>query len=97
MTKQGLVHRERGRFEKKDQCKIDDRGSWSLGFSNKSRLALLNTDKKKAELRLAELGVTLAKARESLNNIAETAKLWERVDGYSWEHINAPYWQNRLA
>jgi len=96
MTKEGLVHKERGRFEKKDQKRIDDPRSWSLGFSNKLRLVLLNTDKKEAELRLAELGVTLSEARESLNSIGEKAKLWERVDGYSWEQVNAPYWQNRL-
>ncbi len=96
ITKEGLVHMERGRFEKKDQRKIDDRRSWSLGFSNKSRLGLLNSDKKDAELRLAELGVALAAARKSLNKIAERAKLWERVDGYTWQQVNAPYWQNRL-
>ena len=96
MTKEGLVHMERGRFEKKDQRKIDDRRSWSLGFSNKSRLVLLNSDKKEAEIRLAELAATLSEARESLNNIAERAKLWERIDGYNWEQVDAPYWQKRL-
>ncbi|AGP82742.1 hypothetical protein I533_13910 [Alteromonas mediterranea MED64] len=96
MTKEGLVHLDRGRFEKKDQRKIDDRRSWSLGFSNKSRLVLLNSDKKEAEIRLAELAATLSEAREALNNNAETAKLWERIDGYSWEQVDAPYWQKRL-
>src|SRR5690554_5763452 len=96
MTKEGLVHMERGRFEKKDQRKIDDRRSWSLGFSNKSRLVLLNSDKKKAEIRLEELAAMLSEARKSLNSVAERAKLWERIDGYSWEQIDAPYWQKRL-
>jgi uncharacterized protein YPO0396 len=96
MTKEGLVHKERGRFEKKDQKRVDDRRSWSLGFSNKSRLVLLSADKKEAEISLSELNATLTGARESLNKIAERAKLWERLDSYVWEQVNAPYWQKRL-
>ncbi|EBR8157933.1 hypothetical protein DOA20_22530 [Salmonella enterica subsp. enterica serovar Newport] len=96
MTREGLVHMERGRFEKKDQRKIDDRRSWSLGFSNKSRLALLNTDKGVAERRLSELDKTLKEAREALNKNAEKANVWERLISFSWEQINAPYWQRRL-
>ncbi|WP_282110956.1 ATP-binding protein [Shewanella algicola] len=96
MTKEGLVHMERGRFEKKDQRRIDDRRSWSLGFSNKSRLVILNSDKKDAELLLAELNATLNEARGTLNKVAERAKLWERISSHAWEQINAPYWQQRL-
>ncbi len=96
MTKEGLVHKERGRFEKKDQKRVDDRRSWSLGFSNKSRLGLLNADKKAAELHDSELQAKAMEAREFLNNIAEKAKRWERLSAYAWEQINAPYWRNRL-
>lgn len=96
MTREGLVHMERGRFEKKDQRKIDDRKSWSLGFSNKSRLALLNTDKGVAEHRLSALDKTLKEAREALNKNSEKANVWERLSSYIWEQINAPYWQRRL-
>ena len=38
LTQQGLMHLEKGRFEKKDQQRIDDRRSWQLGFSNLNRL-----------------------------------------------------------
>src|SRR5690606_28270696 len=96
MTKEGLVHMERGRFEKKDQRKIDDRRGWSLGFSNKSRLALLNTDKGAVELRLSQLDRALKEAREALNKNVERANVWERLSSYTWEQINAPYWQGRL-
>ena len=96
MTKEGLVHLERGRFEKKDQRRIDDRKSWSLGFSNKSRLMLLNADKKDAESRLKELNTTLSNARSDLDKIKEKEKLWERLSAYAWEQVNAPYWQKRL-
>lgn len=96
MTKEGLVHLERGRFEKKDQRKIDDRRSWSLGFSNKSRLGLLNLDMQRAELELKKLHATTEQARQAMDQVNERKQLWEKIDGYSWEQINAPYWQKRL-
>ncbi len=96
MTKEGLVHMERGRFEKKDQRKIDDRRSWSLGFSNKSRLGLLNLDKQRAELELTKLLAATEQARQAMDQVNERKQLWERLDSYQWEQINAPYWQGRL-
>ena len=96
MTKEGLVHMKRGRFEKKDQSRIDDRRSWSLGFSNKSRLGILNSDKKAAELHLSELSATLSKARKTLDKTVERAKLWERIDAYTWENVNVPYWKKHF-
>lgn len=96
MTQQGLVHMERGRFEKKDQNRVDDRRKWCLGFSNKSRLAILMADKKKIEMQLAELNVCVNKAREDMDEIFRRAKLWERIQSYRWEAINAPYWQHQL-
>ena len=96
MTQEGLVHMQQGRFEKKDQRKIDDRRSWSLGFSNKSRLALLNNDKQAAERLLAELEASSVKARAALDKVNASANLWQRVAAYSWQQVNAPYWQSRL-
>ncbi|WP_250657085.1 ATP-binding protein [Alkalimarinus coralli] len=96
MTKEGLVHMERGRFEKKDQRKVDDRRSWSLGFSNKSRLGLLNLDKQRTELELKKLHAATEQARKAMDQVNERKQLWERLDFYVWEQINAPYWQQRL-
>ncbi len=96
MTKEGLVHKERGRFEKKDQQRIDDRRNWNLGFSNKSRLSLLSKDKQTIKDQLSTLNITAEKARKSLNEIGEQEKLWEKLDACTWEQINAPYWQQRL-
>ncbi len=96
MTKEGLVHKEQGRFEKKDQQKIDDRKSWSLGFSNKSRLDLLNLEKQRAELEFKKLHVATEQARQAMDQVNERKQLWERLDSYQWNQIDAPYWQNRL-
>lgn len=96
MTKEGLVHMERGRFEKKDQRKIDDRRSWSLGFSNKSRLGLLNLDKQRAELECKKILELSEQARQAMDDVVERKNLWERLNTYEWEQVNAPYWQKRL-
>lgn len=44
MTKEGLIHKRDGFFEKKDLSKIDDRRQWCLGFSNKDKIELLEHD-----------------------------------------------------
>lgn len=96
MTKEGLVHKEKGRFEKKDQTRIDNRRDWYLGFSNKSRLAILHNDKTELEQACAELKERDRKSLDELQKISDQEKLWERLSSYTWEQINAPYWQKRL-
>ncbi|GKW38750.1 ATP-binding protein [Pectobacterium carotovorum] len=96
MTKEGLVHKEKGRFEKKDQTRIDNRRDWYLGFSNKSRLAILHNDKNELEQVCAELKDKDRKSLDELQKMSDKERLWERLSSYSWEQINAPYWQRRL-
>ncbi|MCE1750481.1 hypothetical protein LWT55_23565, partial [Enterobacter hormaechei] len=62
---------DKGRFEKKDQYRIDDRRRWCLGFSNKSRLAILNNDKKELTLQLAETEKKVSQARQDLNSVSD--------------------------
>lgn len=96
MTKEGLVHKEKGRFEKKDQTTIDNRRDWYLGFSNKSRLAILYNDKNELDQVCAELKNRDRESLDELQKISNQEKLWERMSSYTWEQINAPYWQKRL-
>ena len=96
MTQQGLVQLERGRFEKKDQSRIDNRRQWCLGFSNKSRLALLAKDRLEAEQDLIGLNRELNIARTALDNVTNSAALWDKLGDFNWDGINAPYWQKRL-
>ncbi|CAE12403.1 hypothetical protein CKY12_19535 [Photorhabdus sp. S12-55] len=97
MTQQGLMHMDKGRFEKKDQYRIDDRRRWCLGFSNKSRLAILNNDKKELTLQLAETEKKVSQARQDLNSVSDRKILWEKIQGYRWDDINAPYWHEKLS
>ncbi len=95
MTKEGLIHKEHGRFEKKDQNRVDDRRKWNLGFSNKSRLSILLNDQRAIEQTLSEFESKLAGARESLNKVSDEKDLWKKLQSYEWEQINAPFWQKR--
>ncbi|WP_038260057.1 ATP-binding protein [Xenorhabdus cabanillasii] len=96
MTQQGLMHMDKGRFEKKDQHRIDDRRRWYLGFSNKSRLAILNHDKNNFIQQLSAIEKQVKEAREALNSIVNTKILLEKVQNYRWDDINAPYWHDKL-
>jgi len=95
MTQQGLVHFNKGRFEKKDQYRIDDRRKWCLGFSNKSRLSVLKTDKTQLTLNLDKIDKNLTKIREDLATLDEHKHLWQNIKAYTWDSINAPFWDHK--
>ena len=97
MTQQGLMHMDKGRFEKKDQHRIDDRRRWQLGFSNKSRLAILHYDKKELTQQIAETLRLVEKAREELDAISKQESLWEKLREYQWHEIDAPRWQSKVT
>lgn len=96
MTREGLVQKERGRFEKKDQHKVGDRRRWCLGFSNKARLGLLRSDKAKFEKLIEELLGQVSQARKAMNTVSDRKSILERLLAWRWEDIDAPYWQARL-
>ncbi|MGB0466241.1 MAG: ATP-binding protein [Pontibacterium sp.] len=97
MTQQGLIHKEKGRFEKKDQHKIDNRRDWQTGFSNKSRLAMLRHDKKALEQQTSDSLKQVELARNALHDIKKQEGLWLKLRDYQWDEINAPYWQGRAS
>ncbi|NOX08762.1 MAG: hypothetical protein GXP22_04610 [Gammaproteobacteria bacterium] len=97
ITRQGLMHMDKGRFEKKDQHKIDDRRRWQLGFSNKSRLAILHNDKRGLTQQIAETLRLVEKAREDLDAINRRESLWEKLRDYQWDEINAPWWEAKVS
>lgn len=97
MTQQGLMHMDKGRFEKKDQHRIEDRRNWYLGFSNKSRLALLQNDLNNLTTQLKDAIQADKKAEETLGAINKRKSLWEKLRDYQWDEINAPYWESKVT
>ncbi|MFT5505875.1 MAG: hypothetical protein ACI8XC_003600 [Gammaproteobacteria bacterium] len=95
MTQQGLENKDKGRVEKKDQNKIDDRRHWYLGFSNKSRLGILRNDRNELVIKLEQHSTLLEQSREQLDGVKQREALWQKMKEYRWEEINAPYWQSK--
>lgn len=75
VTREGLIHKKQGRFEKKNLARIDDRRQWFLGFSNTSRLALLETYHKRLETEEATARKVVEDARQALDDIATRRRL----------------------
>lgn len=96
MTQQGLIHKEKGRFDKKDLQSIDDRRHWQLGFSNKNKLALLQAEAEQFKTKLQEDSKLWQDARAAMHNVSEQISLWKQLQEFEWSQINVPYWQQRL-
>ena len=90
MTREGLIHKERGRFEKKDRTRVDDRRDWCLGFSNTARLALLETDRARLETELAAAAEAATAARASMDALGATRRRWEALEAERWARIDVP-------
>ncbi len=97
MTQQGLIHFDKGRFEKKDRHRVDDRAEWCLGFSNKSRLGILARQKHELSVALAAQEKQVTQARRDLDAIGNQKIHWQKLQTYQWDDVNAPYWRGRLA
>jgi len=95
MTQQGLMHMEKGRFEKKDQQRIDDRRSWQLGFSNKNRLSLLRQDVQQLAADEQTLHKDVGKARQYMDKVGKRAREWEKLTEFRWQDIDVPYWNTQ--
>jgi len=95
MTQQGLMHMEKGRFEKKDQQRIDNRRYWQLGFSNKDRLSLLRQDALKLAQEEPDLNKDVDESRKRMDNVGKRDRQWEKLIDYAWQDIDVPYWQEK--
>ncbi len=93
LTQQGLMQLEKGRFEKKDQQRIDDRRSWQLGFSNLNRLETLKQEEKTLSQQIRALETATVEARARLDEVGKRGQQWQRLGEFRWSEINAPYWQ----
>jgi uncharacterized protein YPO0396 len=95
ITQQGLMHLEKGRFEKKDQQRIDDPLAWQLGFSNKNRLTALKQKEKTLDQEKRALEQATSQARGQLDDISKRGRQWEKLGEFRWADIDAPYWQTK--
>jgi uncharacterized protein YPO0396 len=90
LTQTGLIHRESGRFEKRDLRRIDDRSEWYLGFSNGRRLALVNGGIRRQEADCAQAERDAMTAREFLNVTDRQLREWQELLTVRWDRIDMP-------
>ena len=90
VTQAGLIHRESGRFEKRDLRRIDDRSDWCLGFSNARRLALLQGRIRDAEAEVHQATAEATQARKLLDATGEEVRHWKDLLSTRWERIDVP-------
>jgi uncharacterized protein YPO0396 len=96
MTKEGMIQKEMGRFEKKDQSDIGDRREWALGFSNASRLASLKEERKTLAESASEAIEGDKKARASVDDLGGKERAWLAISGLEWDNINITFSRNLL-
>lgn len=95
MTREGQIHKEKGRYEKNDTTKIDNRRYWNLGFSNKARLEVLREELQQIREDINRYNNEHEKVKESLNQKLENGIVINRALQYRWEQVDAPHWQKR--
>jgi len=96
LTEQGLIHFDKGRFEKKDRQRIDDKRQWQLGFSNKLRLATLRSEAEQLQTEIRELTRQTQIRRKAMDQMVAKAQFWKQLGEFQWQDINAPHWQSIL-
>jgi uncharacterized protein YPO0396 len=96
MTQAGLIHRESGRFEKKDIKRVDDRSEWCLGFSNERRLALLRSGVRERKGAVEQARQDAVSARRAWNDIEGEWRRWQDLLSMRWDQIDLPRLRHRL-
>ena len=71
MTREGLIHRREGFFEKNDRIKINDLRNWHLGFSNRERLEMLRGEYDKLSREMDRLTANEKKLQAENKKIQE--------------------------
>ncbi len=96
MTREGMVQHDLGRFEKKDQFRIDDQRRWQIGFNNKDKLTVLRQDEKSIMQRIENLHSAHQQARDEMNETRQRYQLWQQLAAVQWDQIDVPRWQQHV-
>ncbi|WP_119395078.1 ATP-binding protein [Salinibius halmophilus] len=97
ITLAGLIHKERGRFEKKDQQKVGDRRHWLLGFNNKQRLAALESEASDISEQVSHWGARRQQLLAEQKQLNKQQNAWQRLVEFSWPQIDVSHWQQAIS
>lgn len=89
ITRAGQIKDPRGRHEKDDRYRIDDRSRYVLGWSNAAKIAALEGRQRSLEARLAEIGAAIAKLQVERSSLDEQLEVLAKLDELrSFEEID---------
>lgn len=83
ITQAGQIKSKGNRHEKDDTFRIDDRSRYILGWSNETKLALLETKQKQLVAQIQELAGDLATLQSAINNIREQISSLSKLEEYA--------------
>jgi uncharacterized protein YPO0396 len=97
MTREGQVKHSRSRHEKDDRSSIDARSNWVLGFDNRDKLALFESD----ELTLRQQSDALQKQidalRAQITNRGARLTYCQTLVNLEWQEVDALPLADRIA
>ena len=85
MTKEGLIHKNKGFFEKKDLTLVNDPSSWCIGFSNEDKLQNLNKKLSELQKQLTAVNDKVKAANAKRDSVQEKISIIE----YSLKSIDS--------
>jgi uncharacterized protein YPO0396 len=83
MTRAGQIKAPGERHEKDDRHRLDDRGRYVLGWTNSAKIAALETEARRLEARLGELGSLISKVQTEQNALKARLNALSKLDEYA--------------
>ena len=82
VTRTGQLKSPGGRHEKDDRHRIDDRRRYVLGWTNREKIAVLETEQQQLETYLGELGACIARLQAEQGVLNEQRNVLVKLDEY---------------
>lgn len=91
LTRQGQIKGSAIHHEKDDRYSIDDRSRYVLGWTNRAKIAVLETQKREKEQEMQETGALIARLQKVRSSLEESLDLLKKVQGF--EYFDEIDWQ----
>ncbi|MEO7497745.1 MAG: ATP-binding protein [Massilia sp.] len=97
MTREGLVKHSRARHEKNDRSNIDARNNWVLGFDNRDKLALFESDELALREQMNTLQQQIKNLRTEVASRAGRLLQCQTLVNLQWQEVDALPLADRIA
>ena len=97
ITREGQVKHSKTRHEKDDRRNVGDRRNWVLGFDNREKLALFQTQAQELAETIARLDGEIGTLDEQDRNRASRAMLCQTLVNLQWQEIDITPLLDRIS